>query len=376
MKKLFVCVGLVTAALLIGNDVNAQSKNVQDAFSKFKLVSPKNDAEKNQRILEEAKTFIDAAADNAETKEDPKMHFYRAQIYMSLYETAAQQAMLSGKADEAKLEGYKNTSKNSFLFCLNEPKKKYQGDVKSMIEMKYLMFFEMGVKSYNEKNYEEALMLFVQAYEVKHMLNLPAEDAQKNAVIMLREVTSKLTKGENKNNTLALTMLISMHEVFPTEFTILIDIVNIHLRNNDIISAEKYVAEAVSLEPNNKELYYVLGTSYLTQGLNEKAEEALNKALEIDPAYKDAQYQLGAHLYNWANEVNKQAGELNANDPKLPELENQTEELLRKSLIVLEKYIESNPNDKNILGILYKTNNRLGNSEKGKEYKARFDAKE
>ena len=116
MKKLFVCVGLVTAALLIGNDVNAQSKNVQDAFSKFKLFSQKNDAEKNQRILEEAKTFIDAAADNAETKEDPKMHFYRAQIYMSLYETAAQQAMLSGKADEAKLEGYKNTSKNSFLF--------------------------------------------------------------------------------------------------------------------------------------------------------------------------------------------------------------------------------------------------------------------
>jgi Flp pilus assembly protein TadD len=206
------------------------------------------------------------------------------------------------------------------------------------------------------------------------MLNLPAEDAQKNAVIMLREVTNKLTKGENPNDTLALTMLLGMYEVFPTEFTILIDIVNIHLRNNDIISAEKYVAEAVSLEPNNKELYYVLGTSYLTQGLNEKAEESLNKALEIDPAYKDAQYQLGAHLYNWANEVNKQAGELNANDPKLPELENQTEELLRKSLIVLEKFIESNPNDKNILGILYKTHNRLGNSEKGKEYKARFDA--
>jgi Flp pilus assembly protein TadD len=293
---------------------------------------------------------------------------------MSLYEYSAQQAMASGNVDQTLLEGYKSKAAESFIFCLNEPKKKFKDDVTGMAEIKHNFLFESGVKSYNEKNFEAALMLFVQAYEVKHMLNLPAEDAQKNAVIMLREVTNKLTKGENKNDTLALTMLIGMHEVFPTEFTILIDIVNIHLRNNDIISAEKYVAEAVSLEPNNKELYYVLGTSYLTQGLNEKAEESLNKALEIDPAYKDAQYQLGAHLYNWANEVNKQAGELNANDPKLPELENQTEELLRKSLVVLEKFIESNPNDKNILGILYKTHNRLGNSEKGKEYKARFDA--
>jgi hypothetical protein len=63
MKKLFVCVGLLTATLLMGNDLLAQSKNVQDAFSKFKMVSPKNDAEKNLRILDEAKTFIDAAAD-------------------------------------------------------------------------------------------------------------------------------------------------------------------------------------------------------------------------------------------------------------------------------------------------------------------------
>jgi tetratricopeptide (TPR) repeat protein len=112
----------------------------------------------------------------------------------------------------------------------------------------------------------------------------------------------------------------------------------------------------------------------MNQGLNDKAEESLNKALEIDPAYKDAQYQLGAHLYNWANEVIKQAGELNSNDPKVPELEKQSEQLLQKSLNVLEKYIESNPNDKDVLGIVYKTHYKLGNAEKGKEYKARFDA--
>jgi hypothetical protein len=43
-------------------------------------------------------------------------------------------------------------------------------------------------------------------------------------------------------------------------------------------------------------------------------------------------------------------------------------------LNVLEKYIEINPNVKDVLGIIYKTHYKLGNSEKGKEYKARFDA--
>jgi tetratricopeptide (TPR) repeat protein len=419
MKKLFVCVGLVTATLLMGNDLLAQSKNVQDAFSKFKMVSPKNDAEKNLRILDEAKTFIDAAADNAETKEDPKMHFYRAQIYMSLYETGAQQAMLSGNADQAKLEGYKNTAATSFLFCLNEPKKKYQGDVKTMVEMKYTMFFEMGVKSYNEKQYEQALMMFFQAYDVKTMVKMEAGEAKNNAIISLNQIVARESENYGKVKEEAINAVIKKNEYlkvdpnydttdisntikslskslleeekkidnvinvveqirasFPKDVDILITLINLELKKDDLIAAEKYMSEAVSIDPNNKVLHYNLGTSYMTQGLYEKAEASLNKALEIDPAYKDAQYQLGAHLYNWANEVKAEAGQLNSNDPKVTELENQSDELLKKALVVLEKYIEINPKDKDVLGIIYKTYYKLGNAEKGKEYKARFDAKE
>ena len=106
MKKSLICVGLISSTLFFSFDSFAQSKNVQDAYGKFKMVSPKNDAEKNLRTLEEAKKFIDAAAENAETKEDPKMHFYRGQIYMSLYEYSAQQAMASGNVDQTLLEGW------------------------------------------------------------------------------------------------------------------------------------------------------------------------------------------------------------------------------------------------------------------------------
>jgi tetratricopeptide (TPR) repeat protein len=374
MKKFFFCVGLITASLLPGNEIFAQSKMVQDAFSKFKLVSPKNDAEKNLRILEEAKNFIDAASENAETKEDPKMHFYKAQIYMALYETSAQQAMASGNIDQDKLEGFKTTAANSFLFCLNEPKKKYKADVESMIDMKYTMFFEMGVKTYNEKKYEQAMMMFFQAYDVKNMMNMESGEAKNNAIISLNQVVDKLIQAEKPDFKTAITLVEQVRTQFPKDIDLIISLINIHLKNNDMPSAEKCMSEAVILDPNNKVLHYNLGTSYMNQGLNERAEKSLMKALEIDPSYKDAQYQLGAHLYNWANEVNQEAGELNANDPKVAELEKKSEDLLKKSLSVLEKYIEINPTDKDVLGILYKTYFKLGDSEKGKEYKTRYEA--
>ena len=410
MKKSLICVGLISSALFFSFDSYAQSKNVQDAYGKFKMVSQKND-------LEEAKKFIDAAAENAETKEDPKMHFYRGQIYMSLYEYSAQQAMASGNVDQSLLEGYKSKAAESFIFCLNEPKKKFKDDVIGMADMKFSMMFEGGVKMYNEKKYEQALGMFFQAYDIKNMLNMDYGDSKKNGIISMNQIVERETSkyvllkdsastlimqktkilDENPNADISQVQTIidnlidqidvekvkvnnvvsfvnQIRTAFPKEVDILITLINIELKRNDLVAAERYMAEAVALDPNNKVLHYNLGTSYMSQGLNEKAEESLNKALEVDPAYKDAQYQLGAHLYNWANEVNKQAGELNSNDPKVPELEQQSEQLLQKSLNVLEKYIEINPNDKDVLGIIYKTHYKLGNSEKGKEYKARFDA--
>ena len=49
-------------------------------------------------------------------------------------------------------------------------------------------------------------------------------------------------------------------------------------------------------------------------------------------------------------------------------------DLFKQALDPLEKYAAQNENDKAILDILYKTNMKLGNIEKAKEYKARLDA--
>ena len=142
---------------------------------------------------------------------------------------------------------------------------------------------------------------------------------------------------------------------------------------------------------------------------NDKATAALQKAIEIDPNYNEALYQLGAHLYNLAVEKRNKTVEMDYKDPKTAQLEKEAMDLFKQALVPLEKYESLNPSEKeveriklsykekfesgkfdnnklieaqkaeittacSILDILYKTNMKLGNIDKAQEYKKRLDA--
>jgi Tfp pilus assembly protein PilF len=52
----------------------------------------------------------------------------------------------------------------------------------------------------------------------------------------------------------------------------------------------------------------------------------------------------------------------------------QADDTYKRALVPLEKYIGKNPNDKDVLNILFQLNRSLGNTEKALEYKKRADA--
>ena len=198
------------------------------------------------------------------------------------------------------------------------------------------------------------------------------KDASVNAYLsMSQAVDSFLTIKQFEK---AKTIANKVYEISPTNIDVLISLINIYLADNDLINAEKYTSEALALDPNNKQLYYVLGTSYMTLKQNEKAEEALTKALAIDTSYGDAQYQLGAHLFNWSNELKYQAGQMDYKDPKAPILEAQAKDMLLRAMPLLEAYAIKNPTDKYVLEILQKSHYKLGNKEKSEAFKKRVEA--
>jgi tetratricopeptide (TPR) repeat protein len=360
-------------AIQIGFGAFAQKANVTDAALLMKKYNPMAGLEASKNLLTKAKAFIDIAAVNTETAGSAKMHMYRGEIYYGLIEVAAMESAATGtKPDEAILKEYEAIAKASFNKVLEDPKKEFVSDIESFLNFRSNMYFNMGIKSYETRNFELATQLFVGALEVKSFLNEKYPDAEVNAQLCLSRTVDSLLKVKSFDKALELANVVN--EVVPQNIDILILLVNIYLQKGDVIGSQKYLNEALALDPNNKQLYYVLGTAYMDLDENEKADIALSKSLEIDPAYNDAQYQLGAHLYNWAAEMKKEAGQLPENDASYEPLMEKATAMQYRSLELLEKYIAVNPLDKTVLEILRSTYSKLGNNEKASEYKNRIEA--
>jgi len=370
MKKQLLLAGL---SLVLSTAAFGQKKNVTDAILLMRKYNPMGEIAANKKTVAEAKNFIDLAAANAETAEDFKMHLYRAQIYYCLNETAMLEAASTGAApDQAATDANKAVAIASFKKVIEDPKKTFTADAQNFINSRTNFMFDQGIAAYNAKKYEAAAQAFIAAHEIKTYIGEDFKDAEVNTSLAANYAVEDYLAAKKYDEALAFATKIS--DAMPQNIDILISIVNINLQKGDVAATEKYINKALALDPKNKQLCYVLGTSYMDKKENDKATEALKKALEIDPAYNEALYQLGAHLYNLAVEKRNATVELDYKDPKAAKLEAEAMDLFKQALEPLEKYAGQNPDDKAILDILYKTNMKLGNIEKAKEYKARLDA--
>jgi tetratricopeptide (TPR) repeat protein len=367
MKKQLLLAGL---SLVLSTATFAQKKNVTDAILLMRKYNPTGDVAANKKIVTEAMSFIDLAAVNPETAEDFKMHLCRAQVYYSLIEVNAMEN--KGVSDAATTQKWKETSVASFKKVLEDPKKTYTADAQNFINGRADFVFNAGIAAYNAKKYEAAADAFLAAHEIKTFLGEDFKDAEVNTSLAANYAVEDYLAAKKYDEALAFASRIS--EAMPKNIDILISLVNINLQKGDVAATEKYINKALELDPQNKQLYYVLGTSYMDKKENDKATAALQKALEIDPSYNEALYQLGAHLYNLAVEKRNATIELDYKDPKAIKLEAEAMDLFKQALVPLEKYVGQNPDDKAILDILYKTNMKLGSIDKAQEYKKRLDA--
>jgi tetratricopeptide (TPR) repeat protein len=358
-------------AIHIGFGAFAQKANVTDAALLMKKYNPMAGLDASKKLLTKAKDFIDLAAVNTETAGSAKMHMYRGEIYFGLIEVAAMESASTGnKPDEAQLKEFEAIARASFNKVLEDPKKEFVSDIESFLNFRSNMYFNMGINSYETKNFALATQLFVEALEVKSFLNEKYPDAEFNAHLCLSITVDSLLNVKSFDEALELANFV--YESMPQNIDILIQLVKINLQSGNIVDFEKYLNEVLALNPVYKELYYALGTSYIRLHQYEKAENALTKALFIDSSYEDAQFQLGEHLFNWANEIKYQAGQLDYKDPKTPVLEERAKEMLHRSKDILEVYAIKNEFEKNVFEILQKLYFNLGNKEKSDEHKLRI----
>jgi tetratricopeptide (TPR) repeat protein len=211
-------------------------------------------------------------------------------------------------------------------------------------------------------DFEEAARLAGQVHYNMAMERANAKDeaGSQSEFILATQVFEKAYKA-NPNNPDNITNLIEVYE-----------------RTKNADKALALTRTALEKDPNNKFFRYAYGVFLLKQDKFPEAIEQFKKAVEIDPAYGDAIYNLGVSYLNWGvsmkMESDKKAeAERAKNKGKDVKEDASYKEKFKEALPYLEKAQEVRPDDLGLLQQLGKVYANLNMVEKSKTAFERYD---
>ncbi|UZR92941.1 tetratricopeptide repeat protein [Chondrinema litorale] len=137
--------------------------------------------------------------------------------------------------------------------------------------------------------------------------------------------------------------------------------------------------ETVVKENPDKQLYFNLGILYDKLGDYEDSKKSYKKAIEMDPEYYDAYYNMGAMFFTLGNKKYAEAGEYkNMNgeytDDKGKELEEESKVFFREAAPAFEKVVALDSSERQPFEVLQRIYWILGEQDKVDEIKEKLDA--
>ena len=134
--------------------------------------------------------------------------------------------------------------------------------------------------------------------------------------------------------------------------------------------------EMVKKNPNDPNVYYNLGVTAAELGDNEKAIEYYKQALEIDPEMTNARMNIVVAILAKERAIIDEMNGLGMSkedNKRYEELEEERKEIYEQAVPYLEKVIESDPENENVIRTAINIYNQLGEQEKAAELKARLE---
>jgi len=388
-------------AMLFTTGVIAQKKNETNAamdYQSYEKAMMAQNMESAKKSLLSAKTWIDLAAENPETKESVKTLYYKGKIYIGipmLGMMAEDEELKAMSTEELGREGFGALKKAYEL----DTKARYRDEIKMMSIMVREQAIREGVKKFQEEDFDQAMEMFETSVVMLDVIgqtdslaiyNLAlAADRSKNYekafeyydkaaqigynVPASYTLASNALREQGKNDEAAIYVK-KAREKFPNDQDLIIQMVNIALSSGDNEVAEKSLNDAIAKDPNNKQLYFAIGTIYDKLGKGEEAVAAFEKAIKLDPAYEDAVYSLGAHYVNLAAGQFEEASKMKLGDPAYESLKQTSEDNYKKAIPYLERSLELNDQNVEVMNTLFQLYRKIGDSAKALEYKKRMDA--
>lgn len=388
---------LLTVALCVVATASfAQKKAVNEAQSIAK--SDKAD-------FGEARTLIKGALENPETKDDAKTWYVAGFIEDQQFSSERTKQILGQQPNEPVmyealynilpyfLKSYELDQKPN---AKGKIKPKYSKDIKSILGANHIYLFNGGAYYFDKQDYKKAYDFFNQYLDISELpmfegtqvadkdstfmsvqfyaavaalqlkddpqLAIAALERAKNTDYRQNDVYQSLCSvyEQAKDSVNLLKTLEEGMVKFPDEPFYLMSLIKTYIYSNKNDEAIEYLNTAIQKDPNNANLYDVMGSVY-ESGLKDydKAEMYYKKAMEVDPNYTEAIPNLGRVYYNQA--VNRQSEANMINDSKKYQEEVAiAKELFKKALPYYEQAHKEKPDVRDYMialrGIYYNLN--------------------
>ena len=340
--------------------------------------------------FENAKLSIDKASAHEITSRKAKVWKLKGDIYSAYY--AEKDGGLKSLEQLDEIFEYYTKAKEL------DTKKIHTKDLNQQWVLSQNAYLNRGVEEFNKKNFKDSYNLFLLTLKCAEFVGVTDSLAMYNAGLAAEKSGNNADAIEWYDKCEALgyrgvnccSFSVYLHRIsgdaekmkqrlaacrakYPTDQNLLITDINGALMDGRLQDVVGMVDEAIAADPGNYVLHYTQGTAYDGLGKIEKAEEKYLKAVELNPNYFDALYNLGALFFNLGVEANNEMSD--ETDPeRYLKMKEKTDGLFAKSLPHLEKASSLKPNDLNTLNSLKQLYARMGDEAKYSEVNARIKA--
>ena len=398
--------GILTLVLLAITTLTfAQSHNVTSAAIIFKQYNSERDTLVKALKIKEAKEFIDQAYNNESTSNEPKMWMVRAKIYKIIsfnYSDLDGGAIFKATESHLKCMQPHPKKKNKIIIY----KKWDENEVFEGLIQCANKLFNLAVESYQKGNFQESLNLYEPIYKVIELddegklksIKITTESVLYNSYLAAKAMkNNELSKSflqklmdinsirpsiyssmsniylEEGNNEKALEYLNLGREIFNTDQGLINSEIDLYLKLGKSDELIKKLSNAIELDSINDIFYVIRGTCYQNRGDITKAIFDYNKALEINFEQATALNNISSCYLLQAEPIIKKMNNLSLSQTsKFNKLKLDLRSLYLKTLPFLKKYLELNPNDKQILNVLVEVYTKLDMYKEAKEVKLKF----
>ena len=373
---------LLTVALCVAASASfAQKKVVNEAQS----IAKGSNAD-----FGEARTLIKGALENPETKDDAKTWYVAGFIEDLQFNTERAKQILGQQPNEPvmyeALYGILPYFQKAYELdqLPNEKgkvKPKYTKDIKSILSANHVYLFNGGAYYFDKQEYKKAYDFFNQYVEISELpMFAGTQTAEKDSTFMTVQFYAAAAASLAKDSRLAIAALERAKntpyrqydvyqylcyeygeartaqdsvmlektfeegmQVFPDSAFFLNNLINTYIYSNRNEKALEMLNVAIQKNPNDANLYNVMGRVYET-GLKDyaNAEKNFQIALEKDPNLTDALSNIGRIYYNQG--VNKLSEANMINDSKKYQEElGMAKDLFKKALPYYKKAHEAEP---------------------------------